>query len=132
MTNPTSTTDNSFELAQLAATIADSKKATDVTVLQTGPVSFMAEYFVICSGESSTQIKTIATEIEKQFKDKSLLPIGKEKDGSNRWILMDFGDVIVHVMGSEEREFYQLEKFWSHATPVAKEKWLQKAELLAS
>lgn len=136
MTNPNTENANVttayFEMAALAANLAESKKAVNTMVLDTEKVSHMADYFVICSGESSTQIRTIADEIEKQFKNRGQLPLGKEKDASYRWCLLDYGDIVVHVMNPEEREFYQLEKFWSHAVPVNKEKWLYKDQKLAS
>lgn len=136
MTNPntetTQTMTEYLEIAALAANIAEAKKAVDTMVLDTGKVSHMADYFVICSGESSTQVRTIADEIEKQFRTRGQELLGKEKDGSYRWCLLDYGDIVVHVMNPEEREFYQLEKFWSHAIPVNKEKWLFKGQLMAS
>lgn len=131
-TESTQTTTEYFEMASLAANIAESKKAVDTMVLDTGKVSHMADYFVICSGESTTQIRTIADEIEKQFKSRGQMPLGKEKDGSYHWCLLDYGDIVIHVMNPEERDFYQLEKFWSHAIPVNKDKWLFKDQLMAS
>ncbi len=115
-----------FELAALAANIADSKKASDILVLETGKVSHLADYFVICTGESAAQIRSIADEVERQFKQSGLVPIGQEQDKTYKWYLLDYGDVVVHLMNSKERQFYQLEHFWNHATVVEEEKWLHK------
>ena len=115
-----------FELAALAANLAESKKALDTLVLDTGKVSYLADYFVICSGESPAQIRTITDTIEKAFKRRGLERIGSESDQSSRWCLLDYGDVVIHVMHRNERQYYQLEKFWSHANVVAQEQWLDQ------
>ena len=113
-----------FELAALAANIAESKKSVDTLVLDTGKVSYLADYFVICSGESPAQIRTITDSIEKAFRQLGLTRIGSENDQSYRWCLLDYGDVVIHVMHRQERQFYQLENFWNHANVVLPEKWL--------
>ena len=76
----------------------------------------VTDYFVICTGRTDRQVKTIADEIEQQMRVKAgLKPIGREGVGEARWILLDFGDVVVHVFQPDEREFYRLEKLWSDA-----------------
>lgn len=115
-----------FDLAALAANLAESKKAIDTLVLDTGKVSYLADYFVICSGESPAQIRTITDTIEKAFKRRGLERIGSENDQSHRWCLLDYGDVVVHIMHSNERQYYQLENFWSHANVIAQEQWLDQ------
>ncbi len=117
---------SAFDLAALAANLAEAKKASDTLVLDTGKVSYLADYFVICSGESPAQIRTIADEIEKAFKNRGQERLGAEHDQSYKWCLLDYGDVIVHVMHRNERQFYQLENFWSHADVVAPEKWMNQ------
>jgi ribosome-associated protein len=112
-----------FELAALAATIADAKKAIDILVLDTGKVSSLTDYFVICSGESTTQIRTIAEEIKKAFRQREQEPVGMEQDAPCKWHLLDYGDVVIHIMQRSERQFYQLENFWSHADVVPAESW---------
>lgn len=110
----------------LAANLAESKKSVDTLVLDTGKVSYLADYFVICSGESPAQIRTIADTIEKAFRQRGVERIGSESDNSCRWCLLDYGDIVVHVMHRQEREFYQLENFWNHANVVAPEQWLNQ------
>ncbi|WP_373531421.1 ribosome silencing factor [Vampirovibrio sp.] len=115
---------SAFELAVLAANLAESKKATDTLVLDTGKVSYLADYFVVCTGDSPAQIRTIADAIDKVFRQRGQMRIGTELDKSYKWCLLDYGDVVIHVMHRNEREFYQLEHFWSHANTVAPDKWL--------
>ncbi len=110
-------------MARLAATIADGKKADNLKILETGSVSHLADYFVICSGESRTQVRTIVDDIEHAFRARGLEPLGQERDKSNTWCLLDYGDIVIHVMNSTEREFYQLEHFWSHATEMPEHAW---------
>ena len=115
---------SAFDLAALAANIAESKKASDTLMLDTGKVSYLADYFVICSGDSPAQIRTIADEIDKAFRKRGQVRIGNELDKSYKWCLLDYGDVVIHVMHRNERQFYQLENFWSHASVVSPEKWM--------
>lgn len=115
---------DSFQLAALAANLAESKKAADTLVLNIGKVSHLADYFVICSGDSPAQIRGIADAIEKAFKREGQSRIGIEKDRSCKWCLLDYGDIVIHVMHRNERQYYQLENFWSHADTVPMEKWL--------
>ncbi|MCE3236701.1 MAG: rsfS [Vampirovibrio sp.] len=124
MTQSQQETISAFDLAALAANLAESKKASDTLVLDTGKVSYLADYFVICSGESPAQIRTIADEIDKAFKKRGQVRLGTEQDKTYKWCLLDYGDVVIHVMHRNERQFYQLENFWSHANVVAPEKWV--------
>jgi ribosome-associated protein len=123
---------SAFDLAVLAANLAESKKAIETLVLDTGKVSYLADYFVICSGESPAQIRTIADEIDKAFKKRGQVRLGTEQDKTYKWCLLDYGDVVIHVMHRNERQFYQLENFWSHANVVAPEKWVNPQLLEAS
>lgn len=122
----TQTHDTSFELAALAANLAEAKKALDTLVLDTGKVSYLADYFVICSGESPAQIRAITDEIEKAFRQRGQVRLGTERDSSGRWNLLDYGDVVIHIMHRSERQFYQLENFWSHANVIPADRWLDQ------
>jgi ribosome-associated protein len=115
---------SAFDLAVLAANLAEAKKASETLVLDTGKVSYLADYFVICTGESPAQIRTIADEIEKAFRKRGQVRIGTEQDKTYKWCLLDYGDIVIHVMHRNERQFYQLENFWSHASVVSQDKWL--------
>ena len=115
-----------FEMAALAANLADAKKASDVLILETGKVSDLADYFVICSGDSTTQIRALIDTIEKEFRERGFTPIGMDRDPSSKWCILDYGDIVIHVMNRKERQFYQLEHFWNHATVVNEDRWLHR------
>ena len=117
----------SFETAAIAANVADAKKGLDILMLDTAHISCLSDYFVLCSGESKAQIRTIAEEIERVLSRKGLQPIGRERDSSMKWCLLDYGDVVIHVLHKTEREYYQLEQFWSHANEVPQTEWLSPA-----
>ena len=113
------TTKTDLEPKQLAleiVTAAEEKKAADIVLLQVGDVSYLADYFVIITGFSRTQLNAIAESIEDYLEEKqNLRPVrvsGKKEGG---WIVQDYGDVIVHIFLPEEREYYNLEAFWGHA-----------------
>lgn len=79
----------------------------------------ITDYFVICTGNTDRQVKTIAEEIEDQLRNNcGVKPIGREGEVEGSWILLDFADVVVHVFQPKEREFYRLEKLWSDAERV--------------
>lgn len=104
------------EAVKVAVKALDSRKAMDIEVLHIGGISVMADYFVICSGSSSTQIRTLGDEVEFQLKEQlGLDPLHREGQASSNWILLDYGFMIVHVFHREAREFYKLEHLWADA-----------------
>ena len=103
------------EIAAVAAKALDDKKAKDVKVLKTVEQTVLADYFVICNGTSSTHIKALVDEVDKQLSEAGEPPIRREGLRSDIWVLMDFGSVIVHVFTDEARRFYNLERLWSDA-----------------
>lgn len=106
--------------AVLAASAAADKKATDVVVMDVGETLVVTDYFVIASGNTAIQVRAIADEVEDRLRiDAGIKPIGREGAEEARWVLLDFGDLVVHVFQPEEREFYRLEKLWSDAARVA-------------
>ena len=84
-------------------------------VLELTGLTVIADYFVICSGESTTQVRAIAEFVEQELSKKGLKPIGREGLDYSHWVLLDFGDVIVHVFEKETRAYYNLEKLWMDA-----------------
>jgi ribosome-associated protein len=94
------------------------KKAVDVRVLELKGVSIIADYFIICPGESTTQVRAIAEAIEESFSKKGIRPLGIEGLNNSRWVLMDYGDVIIHIFEEETRAYYQLEKLWLDAPTI--------------
>lgn len=85
-------------------------------VLDLGGLTDMADYFVICSGTTDRQVRTIVAEIEKATKP--VKPVRREGERDLRWVLLDYGDVVVHVFAQPEREYYEIERLWSDAPEV--------------
>lgn len=108
----------SAEIAAIAAKALDDKKARDIKVLKTDKQTVLADYFVICNGTSSTHIKALVDEVDKQLSEAGEPPIRREGLRSDIWVLMDFGCVIVHVFTDEARKFYNLERLWSDSEEV--------------
>lgn len=101
-----------------AAELAIDKKAKDTVVLEVKDLSTIADYFVICSGENPAQIRAIAESIDDYFSKKKIRLLGKEGMESARWVLMDYGDIVIHIFDNETRAFYDLEKFWIDAPRI--------------
>ena len=108
----------SKEKALEAARAALDKKAKDILILSLHDLSTIADYFVICSGESTTQVKAITEQIKESLGKKALKPLGVEGLTYSHWVLMDYGDVIVHIFEGETRSFYELEKLWIDAKRI--------------
>ena len=108
----------SRELALKAANAALEKKALDVLVLELAGITIIADYFVICSGESTTQVKAIADSVAHEFAEKGIKPLGIEGLNYCHWALLDYGDVIIHIFEKETREYYSLEKLWMDAKTI--------------
>ena len=104
------------ELAWQIATAAEEKKAQDIVLLKVSDVSYLADYFVIVTGFSRTQLNAIAESIEERLEEKfNLHPMRVSGKREGNWIVQDYADVIVHIFLPEEREYYNLEAFWGHA-----------------
>jgi len=102
--------------AIIAARAAADKKASDIVVLEVDKLLVITDYFVICSGASAIQVRAIADEVETAFREKlSVKPIGREGEREGAWVLLDYGDLVVHVFQPAERDFYRLENLWSDA-----------------
>jgi ribosome-associated protein len=105
---------------QLAVRCAADKKATDMVVLDLRQIASFAEYFIISSGANQRQVQAISDEIEEQLKKQlGSRPVRIEGYNSAEWLLMDYGDFIVHIFNKDAREFYDLERLWRDAGKVA-------------
>ena len=119
---------NSHKFACVIAQFLDDKLAKDITILNISHVSSLADFFVIATGDSTPQVKALMETVKEKVKNNfARLPIRNENDTKNRWNLLDYGDVVVHILHKEERENYALEKFWSHAFSVAEYEWRKEA-----
>ena len=106
------------QLAKAAADVASDKKASDVILLDIRNVSIIADYFVICSGQNTRQIQAIADAIDEELGKQGANVLHREGGAETGLLLLDFGDVIVHIFGPKEREYYRLERLWSEAKTV--------------
>jgi ribosome-associated protein len=102
----------------VAARAAESKKAKDLLVLDLREVTSFTDYFVICTSANPRQGQAIADEIGKQLKELGELPVSAEGHDTGEWILLDYGDFLVHVLSSTARSYYDLERLWRHAKAV--------------
>lgn len=99
-------------LAEAIADVLDSKKGRDIKVLHVEDKTVIAEYFVVCTGNSSTQVKALSGEVEFRLEQRGVTPYGVEGRDNNSWIILDYSNVIVHVFSREAREFYNIEKLY--------------------
>lgn len=108
--------DDSRFLAETIARAADDRKGGDITLIRIGDVSYLAEYFVIITGFSRVQVRAIAEAIKQTVEEEChRKPLRQEGQDSGNWLVQDYGDAIVHIFMPKEREYYNLEAFWSHA-----------------
>ncbi|MEB3264417.1 MAG: ribosome silencing factor [Synechococcus sp.] len=121
---------DSEALARLAAEACDDRKAVDIRLIRVDEVSSLADWFVICSGLSDVQVRAIARSVEDKLEQEAgRLPLRREGQSEGRWVLIDYGEVIVHVLTPDERSFYDLESFWGHGE---QQRYLGSAQLSAS
>lgn len=118
----------SYKFACAVARILDEKIASNISILNISNVSSFADYFVICSTQTNTQVKSLTENLSEKVKSVfERLPLGRENDAKNRWNLIDYGDVVVHILHEEERSTYAIEKFWNHAYSIPREEWLKES-----
>ena len=106
------------ELAIAAARAAASKQATDIVVLDVSDIIFITGYFVISSASSERQIRMVIEEVEKACRDLGERPTRREGEDDSGWWLLDYIDAVIHVFGTEQREYYDLERLWKDAPVV--------------
>lgn len=110
---------NSRELALKIANVLESKKAVDVQVLDVSHLTIIADYFVIASGNSERQVIALCDELEHAMEQQGFQARRKEGYRFGRWIVLDYTDVIVHIMHRDERAFYNLERLWADSLPLS-------------
>ena len=108
----------SRELAEIAVKALDSKKGKEIRLIRIDKITTLAEYFVICTGTSNTQINALGDEVEKELTEKGEEPLHREGYRGGTWVLLDYGCVVVHVFNDEARKFYSLEHLWADGEPV--------------
>lgn len=110
---------SSRETALLCVRYALDKKAYDLLLLDVAGLSSLAEYFLICTGRSDTQVQAIAQSIQENLARTGRRPLAVEGYSAGHWVLIDYGDVVVHVFQESVREFYDLERLWARAPQVS-------------
>lgn len=106
------------EELEIAVKALASKKALDIKAIKVDDLTILANYFIIASASSTTQVKALADEVEYQLSQAGVTPKNIEGEQSRTWIVLDYIDIVVHVFTEETRGFYQLEHLWADGTPV--------------
>jgi ribosome-associated protein len=110
-----------LDIAKEIVEVASDRQASDIVVLDLRRVSLLADYFVICSGASERQIGAIIDAIIDKLRTAHHIHVRRQEGTpSSGWVLLDYGDVVVHIFAQAERDYYQLEEAWSHAQPVVR------------
>ncbi len=108
-----------LELARRIVDLAADKLASDILLLDIRGVSLIADYFVICTAASDRQSNAIVKDLEEKIREEfGRKPINADGRGDSGWVLLDYGEVIVHIFSPDRRAYYKLEELWSEATPV--------------
>lgn len=106
---------NQNEMIKTIVKALDSKRAEDIQVLEIRDLTVIADYFIIANGTSTTQTKALADEVEFKLKEQGVTPERVEGYQGTNWIILDYGDIVVHVFYKETRSFYNLERLWKDA-----------------
>ena len=106
---------NSLESAQLCAEAADDKKAFDILILDLRSLTYISDFFVICSATNTTQVSAISDGIGQMLARNGIYPSHIEGEADATWVLMDYGDVVVHIFDEQTRVYYSLDKLWGDA-----------------
>ena len=114
-----------FEILQVAVKALNDKKGRDLKVIKVADVSAIANYFVLATGESSPQVKTLADETEQKLKEAGVIPRRTENYRGADWVVLDYIDVVVHIFYKETREFYDLERLWQDGEEIDTELFLK-------
>ena len=108
----------SRELAEIAVKALDSKKGKEIRLIRIDKITTLAEYFVICTGTSNTQINALCDAVEKELTEKGEEPLHREGYRGGTWVLLDYGCIAIHVFNQEARAFYGLERLWQDGKSV--------------
>ena len=114
-------TSEAVEAALAAAAALDDKKGLDLALLDISELLVVTDVFVIASGTSNRHVRTLGDEVELQLKELGRQPLRREGREHSRWLLLDYGDLVIHVFDQETRDYYQLERLWADAPTIAYE-----------
>ncbi|SHI31406.1 ribosome silencing factor [Parasporobacterium paucivorans] len=107
------------EVVKTAYKALDDKKAVDIKVLSIAEVSVIADYFIIAGGENKNQVQALFENVEGELRKNGVSPKHVEGNNNSNWILMDYGDVIIHIFNQEDRLFYDLERIWKDGKSIS-------------
>jgi len=110
----------SKQMAKLAFQALEEKKGEDIKVIQVSEISVLADYFIIADGTNSSQVQALVDSVEETLAKENFHPKRIEGIRNSNWILMDYGDIIVHVFSKEDRLFYDLERIWRDGKDITK------------
>ncbi|MDE7212525.1 MAG: ribosome silencing factor [Lachnospiraceae bacterium] len=113
--------DESKLMAKLAYKALEDKKAEDIKVIEISTISILADYFIIANGNSSSQVEAMVDAVEDGLAQNGFEPKRVEGVRSSGWVLMDYGDIVVHIFSKEDRLFYDLERIWRDGRDIGKE-----------
>ena len=119
MSENANTKERSAELARIAIAALEEKKAEDIRVIDISEVSVLADYFIIASGNNRIQVQAMADEVEDRLGRAGAVPKQIEGYQAGNWVLLDFGDVIIHIFDAQNRLFYDLERIWKDGTQIS-------------
>jgi ribosome-associated protein len=114
------------EILKIAVTALDTKRGHDLKVIKIADISAIANYFVVATGASSTQVKTLADETEMKLKAAGIMPKRTEGYRGADWIVLDYIDVVIHIFYKETREFYDLERLWQDGEEISPDVFISK------
>jgi len=123
---------SSEKFASAIARFLDDNKAKDIVILNVANVSSLSDFFIIATGSSTPHIRALTENVRKKIKDIfKRLPLGEESERMSKWNLLDYGEVVIHIMNQEQRDTYKIEKFWSHALTLEREVWEEMSKEFA-
>jgi ribosome-associated protein len=111
---------NPKELAEATASALSEKKADNVIVLDIAHLTSIADYFVICAGRNTIQVRALADDLIKKLEQEGVTPLRKEGYSDSRWVVLDYASVIVHIFHEQEREYYNIERLWMDGSNLVK------------
>ncbi len=112
-------TDRAVELVHAAARAASDKLATDILAFDVSDQLVITDAFVLASGGNDRQVRAIVEEVEQRLRDLDAKPVQREGERDGRWVLLDYGEIVVHVQDEEERKYYALERLWRDCPAIA-------------
>jgi ribosome-associated protein len=112
-------TDSAVELVHSAARAASDKLATDILAFDVSDQLVITDAFLLASGSNDRQVRAIVEEVEDRLRDLGAKPVQREGERDGRWVLLDYGEIVVHVQHEEERRFYALERLWRDCPVIA-------------